>query len=151
MVHTSTHPQSLHHPQHESSRPLMEFRDFCFAYEDRPVLSHIDLTIDAGAEIAVLLYSYSREYGSSRSLTIRLRYEPLTSSVSCAVVVSGRNILTTANRSKSFSSFIAGAKRPSANAPLSSPPRSTITLRLLSSVIAYIDCGNAGISTFVFA
>ena len=48
MVHTSTHPQSLHNPQHESSRPLMEFRDFCFAYEDRPVLSHIDLTIDAG-------------------------------------------------------------------------------------------------------
>jgi cobalt/nickel transport system ATP-binding protein len=54
MAHTSTHPQSLHHPQHESSHPLMEFRDFCFAYEDRPVLSHIDLTIDAGDSVVLM-------------------------------------------------------------------------------------------------
>lgn len=54
MIHTSRHPQSLHHPQHESSRPLMEFRDFCFAYEERPTLSHIDLTIDAGDSVVLM-------------------------------------------------------------------------------------------------
>lgn len=32
----------------------MEFRDFCLAYEERPVLSHIDLTIDAGDSIVLV-------------------------------------------------------------------------------------------------
>ncbi|MDD5800052.1 MAG: ABC transporter ATP-binding protein [Coriobacteriales bacterium] len=54
MLHTSKHPQSLHHPRHESSHPLMEFRDFCFAYEDRPTLSHIDLTIDEGDSVVLM-------------------------------------------------------------------------------------------------
>lgn len=49
MTHTLKHPQALHHPHDlHPGHPLMVFDDFCFAYEDRPVLSHIDLTIDAG-------------------------------------------------------------------------------------------------------
>ena len=32
----------------------MEFRDFCFAYEERPTLSHIDFTIDAGDSVVLM-------------------------------------------------------------------------------------------------
>ena len=50
-MHTSHHPQSLHHPHADVApdiRPLIEFTDFCYAYDATPTLSHIDLTIDAG-------------------------------------------------------------------------------------------------------
>lgn len=55
MYHPSHHPQELHHP-HElhPGRPLMVFDDFCFAYDERPVLSHIDLTIDAGDSVVLM-------------------------------------------------------------------------------------------------
>lgn len=55
MTHTSHHPQALHYP-HDlyPGHPLMVFDDFCFAYEDRPVLSHIDLTIDAGDSVVLM-------------------------------------------------------------------------------------------------
>ena len=55
-MHTSQHPQSLHHPHadEDSSRPLIEFSDFCFAYEGSPTLSHIDLTIDAGESVVLM-------------------------------------------------------------------------------------------------
>lgn len=55
MTHTSKHPQALHHPHDlHPGHPLMVFDDFCFAYEDRPVLSHIDLTIDAGDSVVLM-------------------------------------------------------------------------------------------------
>lgn len=55
MPHTSTHPSQLHHPHGlHPGHPLIVFDDFCFAYEDTPVLSHIDLTIDAGDSVVLM-------------------------------------------------------------------------------------------------
>lgn len=54
-MHTSRHPQSLHHPHAGTAKkPLIEFSDFCFAYEATPTLSHIDLTIDAGESVVLM-------------------------------------------------------------------------------------------------
>ena len=56
-MHTSQHPQSLHHPHAgmaAGTRPLIEFSDFCFAYGDTPTLSHIDLAIDAGESVVLM-------------------------------------------------------------------------------------------------
>ncbi len=38
----------LHEPHAGSATPLIEFSDFCFAYDGRPALSHIGLRIAAG-------------------------------------------------------------------------------------------------------
>ena len=56
-MHTSHHPQSLHHPHADVApdiRPLIEFTDFCYAYDATPTLSHIDLTIDAGESVVLM-------------------------------------------------------------------------------------------------
>ena len=56
-MHTSQHPQSLHNPHAgmtAGTRPLIEFADFCYAYEATPTLSHIDLTIDAGESVVLM-------------------------------------------------------------------------------------------------
>lgn len=56
-MHSSTHPQSLHHPHagmDPQVRPLIEFDDYCYAYEDVPTLSHIDLSIDAGESVVLM-------------------------------------------------------------------------------------------------
>ena len=52
----SVHASALHqdNPGGSAGRPIMVFDDFCFAYEDVPVLRHIDLAIGAG-ESAVLM------------------------------------------------------------------------------------------------
>ena len=51
------HQASLHQPHAadaSSSVPLIRFEDYCFAYEDRPTLRHIDLEIAEG-DCAVLM------------------------------------------------------------------------------------------------
>lgn len=54
-MHGNVHPLGLHHPHAGDSRPpLMRFDDFCFAYGDRPVLRHIDLSIDAGDSVVLM-------------------------------------------------------------------------------------------------
>lgn len=65
---------STHHPSHPHSygpresidTPLIEFRDYCFAYESEPVLRHVDLTIRKG-DCAVLM-GYN---GSGKSTLLR--------------------------------------------------------------------------------
>lgn len=55
MSHTSQHPQALHHPHGgHPGHPLIRFDDFCFAYEDRPILSHVNLEIDAGDSVVLM-------------------------------------------------------------------------------------------------
>lgn len=68
MTHSSNHPQFLHHPHalrnniprangREETRgddALISLRDFCFAYDQRPVLSHVDLQIDAGESVVLM-------------------------------------------------------------------------------------------------
>ncbi|CAM2751418.1 energy-coupling factor ABC transporter ATP-binding protein [Slackia exigua] len=59
-------PAHDHDAPHASRTPLMEFRDFCFAYDDEPVLSHIDLSIAIG-DSAVLM----GDNGSGKSTLLR--------------------------------------------------------------------------------
>lgn len=62
----ASHPADLHHPRHESAHPLIEFRDFCYAYESEPVLRHIDLEIDAGDSVVLMGYN-----GSGKSTLLK--------------------------------------------------------------------------------
>lgn len=65
--HLSHHPAALHHPHAGGTgTPLIEFSDFCFAYDERPVLSHIDLAIYRG-DSAVLM----GDNGSGKSTLLR--------------------------------------------------------------------------------
>lgn len=67
MTHPSRHPQELHRPPHAHPEcPLMAFEDFCFAYEETPVLSHVDLTIDAGDAVVLM-----GDNGSGKSTLLR--------------------------------------------------------------------------------
>lgn len=67
MTHTSGHPQSLHHPHAgREGHALMRFEDFCFAYEDTPTLSHIDLEVDAGESVVLM-----GDNGSGKSTLLR--------------------------------------------------------------------------------
>lgn len=55
MTHDSRHPQALHHPHGaHPSRPLIELDDYCFAYDERPVLSHVDLAIGSGDAVVLM-------------------------------------------------------------------------------------------------
>lgn len=54
MAHHPDHAAELHSPRHESNHALMSFSDFCFAYESRPTLRHIDLEIDAGDSVVLM-------------------------------------------------------------------------------------------------
>ena len=49
-----SHKASLHRQQSASSVPLIELEDFCFAYEQNPVLRHITLTINAGDSVVLM-------------------------------------------------------------------------------------------------
>ena len=60
------HPANLHHPSHESGHALIEFDDFCYAYEDEPVLRHINLEIDAGDSVVLMGYN-----GSGKSTLLK--------------------------------------------------------------------------------
>ncbi len=60
------HPAGLHRPRHESAHALIEFRDFCYAYESAPVLRHIDLEIDAGDSVVLMGYN-----GSGKSTLLK--------------------------------------------------------------------------------
>ena len=42
-----------HHGDHEE-KPLLEFKDFCFAYEDHAVLRHIDLHVHQGDSVVLM-------------------------------------------------------------------------------------------------
>lgn len=67
MRHTSAHPLSLHSPHaHAAGSPLISFDDFCFAYGEHAVLSHIDLDIYPG-DAAVLM----GDNGSGKSTLLR--------------------------------------------------------------------------------
>ncbi len=54
------HPAALHHPHAEAnprlkrSNSLIWFDDFCFAYEDAPILSHVNLEIDEGDSVVLI-------------------------------------------------------------------------------------------------
>ena len=54
------HPVALHHPHAEAnprvrrSSALIWFDDFCFAYDDVPVLSHVNLEIDEGDAVVLI-------------------------------------------------------------------------------------------------
>ncbi len=54
MTHTSQHPKALHHHADANRPALLQFDDFCFAYEDRATLSHITLSIDAGDSVVLM-------------------------------------------------------------------------------------------------
>lgn len=67
MSHTSRHPQSLHHPHAgHPGEPIIRFEDFCFAYEDVPTLSHVDLEIDRGDSVVLM-----GDNGSGKSTLLR--------------------------------------------------------------------------------
>ena len=66
-MHPYVPPQRLHHPHAAGARPaLMRFDDFCFAYDDVPVLRHIDLEIDAGDSVVLM-----GDNGSGKSTLLR--------------------------------------------------------------------------------
>ena len=50
--HTHAHLREHHGAGEE--KPLLEFKDFCFAYENRAVLRHIDLHIHAGDSVVLM-------------------------------------------------------------------------------------------------
>ncbi len=54
MTHHPDHAATLHTPHHESTHALMSFSDFCFAYDDRPTLRHVNLEIDAGDSVVLM-------------------------------------------------------------------------------------------------
>ncbi|MBQ6490735.1 MAG: ABC transporter ATP-binding protein [Atopobiaceae bacterium] len=45
---------SLHSPHRQAGHPLMELDDYCFAYDDAPVLRHITLDINAGDSVVLM-------------------------------------------------------------------------------------------------
>ncbi len=61
------HPESLHHPHRpEDQHPLIHFVDYCFAYDDVPTLSHIDLEIESGDSVVLMGYN-----GSGKSTLLK--------------------------------------------------------------------------------
>lgn len=60
-------PQSLHHPHAEATPSIIELQDLCFAYEQTPVLRHIDLSVAPG-ECVVLM----GDNGSGKSTLLRV-------------------------------------------------------------------------------
>lgn len=55
-----------HHGEGEE-RPLLEFEDFCFAYEERPVLRHVDMHIHAGDSVVLM-----GDNGSGKSTLLKV-------------------------------------------------------------------------------
>lgn len=60
-------PQSLHQPHAEQAPAIIELKDLCFAYEQTPVLRHIDLSVAPG-ECVVLM----GDNGSGKSTLLRV-------------------------------------------------------------------------------
>lgn len=60
-------PQSLHQPHAEPAPAIIELEDLCFAYEQTPVLRHIDLSVAPG-ECVVLM----GDNGSGKSTLLRV-------------------------------------------------------------------------------
>ena len=48
------HAPALHHPHADGGQPLIQFEDFCFAYDDEPTLRHISLEIDRGDSVVLM-------------------------------------------------------------------------------------------------
>lgn len=65
MTHTHTSPDTHRSPTAPGA--LIELSDFCFAYEDRPVLRHIDLAIRAGDAVVLM-----GDNGSGKSTLLRV-------------------------------------------------------------------------------
>lgn len=53
MLHDSSHPRELHRTG-GTGHALIEFDDFCFAYDGVPALRHIDLSICAGDSVVLM-------------------------------------------------------------------------------------------------
>lgn len=47
-------PQGLHRSRPDAGTPLIELSDYCFAYDEVPVLRHVDLTICAGDSVVLM-------------------------------------------------------------------------------------------------
>lgn len=60
------HPEQTHHVHDENKPHIIAFEDYCFAYEDQPTLSHIDLTIDQGDCVVLMGYN-----GSGKSTLLK--------------------------------------------------------------------------------
>ena len=61
------HEESLHQRTHLSPTPLIELDDLCYAYEQRPVLRHISLTIDEGDSVVLM-----GDNGSGKSTLLKV-------------------------------------------------------------------------------
>lgn len=66
-MHQDVHPEALHHPHGGGfGSALMRFEDYCFAYDDVAVLSHVDLAIRAGDSVVLM-----GDNGSGKSTLLR--------------------------------------------------------------------------------
>ncbi len=65
MPHTHQ-PATLHQQQGAAEPALIQFEDFCFAYEDLPALRHIDLSIQTGDAVVLM-----GDNGSGKSTLLR--------------------------------------------------------------------------------
>ena len=65
MTHTHATPDI--HRTNTAPGALIELSDYCFAYEDRPVLRHIDLAINAGDAVVLM-----GDNGSGKSTLLRV-------------------------------------------------------------------------------
>ena len=66
-MHQDVHPEALHHPHGGGfGSALMRFEDYCFAYDDVAVLSHVDLAICAGDSVVLM-----GDNGSGKSTLLR--------------------------------------------------------------------------------
>ena len=61
------HQHLREHHGAEEGRPLLEFEDLCYAYDERPVLRHIDMHIHAGDSVVLM-----GDNGSGKSTLLKV-------------------------------------------------------------------------------